>query len=306
MRTKTCKMTVKAPDQQQASESDDGTFEAIVATYDLDSYGDKITPGAFADTLERWKASGNPIPVIWSHLAHDPDCHVGAVVEAEERDGQGLWVKGQFDLEHPKAAQVYRLLKSRRVTQFSFAYDIDEGALIDEKGEDPYYELRKLTLYEVGPCLIGVNQNTELLDVKSAAGGDVRVTVHGHTAAERDAVRVAVETALGQKTPAVVPAAAEEPAPGPDPGAGANVGPAVLAALQQIQTGSDALAAALNPPAEPTPWKANPPSDDESKADRTASATAEEPAGAKASGPARISPADVRLRAELASLSAEL
>ena len=302
MRTKTCKMTVKAPDQQQASASDDGTFEAIVATYDLDSYGDKITPGAFADTLQRWKSSGNPIPVIWSHLAHDPDCHVGAVLEAEERDGQGLWVKGQFDLEQPKAAQVYRLLKSRRVTQFSFAYDIDEGALIVEKGEVACFELRKLTLYEVGPCLIGVNQNTELLDVK-AATGDVRVTVAGHTAAQRDAVRVAVEAALAQKTPAVVPAAAEEPAPDPDPAAGANVGPAVLAAVQQIQQGSAALAAALTP-APDSPAGAAPSSDDDTKADQAAPATADEPDGAKASGPARISPASARLRAELAALQA--
>lgn len=305
MRTKTCQVEVKAPDQQQPGEADDGTFEAIVATYDIDSFGDKIVPGAFADTLKTWKDSGNPIPVIWSHLSHDPDCHVGAVLEAEERDGQGLWVRGQFDLDHAKAAQVYRLLKSRRVTQFSFAYDIDEGALI-EKGEDePYYELRKLRLYEVGPCLIGVNQNTELLDVKSATGGDVRVTVHGHTPAQRDAVRVAVETALGQKTPAE-PAAAEEPAPDPEPDAGANVGPALLAALEQIQQGSAALAAALTPAPDTPAGVEAPPSDDDSKADRTASATTEEPDGAKASGPARLSPADARLRAELASLGAEL
>lgn len=170
MKVKTCPAKVKAAGEQDGT--DDGVFEAIVATYDLDSYGDKIVPGAFADTLKDWQASGDPIPVLWSHNSFDPDCHIGVVEEAEERKGVGLWVKARLDLDSPKAAQVYRLLKGRRVTQFSFAYDVLDGGFVEQKdgdtGQDEsYYELRKLKLFEVGPCLIGANQQTELLDVKS-------------------------------------------------------------------------------------------------------------------------------------------
>jgi len=65
---------------------------------------------------------------------------------------------------------VYRLLKGRRVTQFSFAYDVNEGAWVsdDEHPWGGYYELRRLKLHEVGPCLVGANQETELIAAKAA------------------------------------------------------------------------------------------------------------------------------------------
>ncbi|RTL62035.1 MAG: HK97 family phage prohead protease [Pseudonocardiaceae bacterium] len=158
--------------QVKAAEADTGVFEAIVATYDVDSYGDKIVPGAFADTLAAWAASGDPIPVIWSHMSADPNAHIGVVEAAEERPGVGLWVRGALDLDAPTAAYVHKLLKARRITQFSFAYDVEEGAWIESADEPSYYELRKLKLYEVGPTLIGVNQATELLSVKSREAAD--------------------------------------------------------------------------------------------------------------------------------------
>lgn len=144
----------------------DGQFEAIVSVFgNVDSVGDVVMPGAFADTLAAWAAKGDPIPVIWSHDWHDPFSHLGGVVEAKEVD-EGLWVKGELDLDNEKAAQVYRLLKGRRVTQFSFAYDVIEGAWVEKDGQT-YYELRKLDLFEVGPTLVGANQETELLAVKA-------------------------------------------------------------------------------------------------------------------------------------------
>src|SRR5690606_24990905 len=123
--------------------------------------------GAFADDLEAWKSSGNPIPVIWSHDWSDPESHIGEVLDAAEVD-EGLWIKGRIDLDAPRAAQVFRLLKGRRVTQFSFAYDTLEGAWAERDGVD-VYELRKLHVFEVGPTLVGANRSTRLLDAKRQA-----------------------------------------------------------------------------------------------------------------------------------------
>ncbi|WP_158884023.1 HK97 family phage prohead protease [Amycolatopsis anabasis] len=182
MKVKTCPVRIKAAGEQDGT--DDGVFEAIVAAYNVDSVGDKIRPGAFADTLAEWQESGNPIPVLWSHMSHDPDYHIGYVEEAEERE-EGLWVRARIDLDEPKARKVYRLLKGKRVRQFSFAYDIQEGGWVDAKSEDDdaagegYYELRKLRLYEVGPTLIGANSDTELLSVKSAIGPHSTATDDG-------------------------------------------------------------------------------------------------------------------------------
>ena len=152
--------------QVKAVGDDLGEFEAIVAVFgNVDSGGDVIVKGAFADTLSEWSDSGDPIPVVWSHDSNDPFSHIGSVLEASETD-TGLLVKGQLDLDNPKAAQVFKLLKGRRVTQFSFAYSVLDGGPVQKDGET-YFELRRLKLYEVGPTLVGMNQATELLSAKS-------------------------------------------------------------------------------------------------------------------------------------------
>lgn len=197
MRIKSCPVRIKAAGENEGTE--EGVFEAIVAAYNLDSVGDKITPGAFAETLATWKSTGDPIPVLWSHMSHDPEYHIGEVLEAEERP-EGLWVKARIDTDPgTKAAQVYKLLKGRRVTQFSFAYDVEEGAWVDQKDGEGYYELRKLKLYEVGPTLIGANQATELLDVKSADGATMRIAVEGASAAQTEELRHALSGAMAAK-----------------------------------------------------------------------------------------------------------
>lgn len=149
----------------------DGQFKALVSVFgNKDSYGDVIVPGAFNDSLAEWKSSGDPIPVYWSHQMSDPDMNIGWVVDASET-ADGLEVLAQLDLEDgasAKAKQVYRLLKGRRVTQFSFAYDVLDGGPVERDG-DSFYELRRLKLHEVGPTPIGANQATDLLAVKQAA-----------------------------------------------------------------------------------------------------------------------------------------
>lgn len=162
MKFKTAPVAVKAVDAES------GIFEAIVSVFgNKDSYGDVMIPGSFTNTLTEWAAKGDPIPVYYSHRMDDPDYNIGHVLEAEERD-EGLWVRAQLDIDNPpatsKAPQVYRLLKGRRVTQFSFAYDV-----IADKRNGDVNEVHEVKLYEVGPTPIGANQATELLDVKSAA-----------------------------------------------------------------------------------------------------------------------------------------
>lgn len=194
MKIKTCAAKIKAAGVHEGT--DEGQFDAIVATYDLDSVGDRIIPGAFKETLDEWATSGNPIPVYWSHRMDDPAMNIGQVIEAAETD-KGLAVKAQLDLDNPTAAQVYRLLKGRRVTQFSFAYDVEDGAFVEEKGEAPYYELRKLRLYEVGPTPIGANQATELLEVKG--NRPLTIEVHNADEADRATITRAVKHAFATK-----------------------------------------------------------------------------------------------------------
>lgn len=221
MKFKTAPVSVKAVDAET------GIFEAIVSVFgNTDSYGDVVMPGAFANTLAEWAAKGDPIPVYWSHRMDDPDYNIGHVIDAKEVEG-GLWVKAKLDTDDPsatsKAPQVHRLLKGRRVTQFSFAYD----TITDKKNGD-INELHELKLYEVGPTPIGANQATELLGVKAAAAiaskseADVREAIDALTAATKQLsellpVSDAAEEEVQEKASGNDPANAEEP-----PGANAE------------------------------------------------------------------------------------
>lgn len=274
MRIKSCPVRIKAAGEHEGT--DEGTFEAIVAAYNLDSVGDKITPGAFADTLAEWKGRGDPIPVLWSHMSHDPEYHIGEVLEAEERP-EGLWVKARIDTEPgSKAAQVYKLLKGRRVTQFSFAYDVEEGAWVDQKDGEGYYELRKLKLYEVGPTLIGANQATELLDVKSADGATMRIAVEGASAAQTEELRHALTGAMAAKAGRTLSAKNEERV--------REIGRLAKELLDSLSSSTDDEEKATpNPPETPSPQE---------------TAAKEAPAGP--------SPASLRQLADLQALEAEV
>lgn len=168
-RLKDFRIQIKAgPDDGLA----DGEFTAYASVFgNKDSYGDVVLPGAFADTLAEWKDSGNVLPVLFGHNMQDPDFNIGGVVEAKE-DERGLFTRNQLDLDNPKALQTYRLLKGRRLSQMSFAYDVLEGGEAEREtadGSKEYiYELRKLKLYEVSVVPIGANQETEILAVKAA------------------------------------------------------------------------------------------------------------------------------------------
>lgn len=150
------------------SDGDQGRFQALASTYDIDSVGDKVRPGAFAKTLADWGSKGNSIPLLWSHRMDDPDYNLGHVLDAKEQQG-GLWVDVQLDLTHQKAVQTYKLLKGRRINNLSFAYDEEDSSRVTGPDGKSYNELRQLKLYEVSLTPIGANQHTQVLGVKDAA-----------------------------------------------------------------------------------------------------------------------------------------
>jgi HK97 family phage prohead protease len=154
-----------------------GQFSAIVSVFgNVDSYGDVMMPGAFLGTLSEYKASGDPIPVLWSHDWSAPESHIGYVLDAEEVPAAkfgpdsppGLWVLGQNDIEaNPRAAYVSRLLAGGRVTQFSFAYTERNAGMGMWMGEEAWL-VHEVGLHEVGPTLLGANTDTMLVGAKRA------------------------------------------------------------------------------------------------------------------------------------------
>jgi HK97 family phage prohead protease len=143
---------------------DEGVVTAVVAVFgNVDLQGDRVVKSAFSKSLQRWAASGDRLPCVWSHEWLDPESHIGYVTSAKETD-EGLEVVAKLDIEsNPRAAQIFKLLKERRLTEWSFSYDV----VRERRAEDGANELLELDLIEVGPALKGANPETRTISAKA-------------------------------------------------------------------------------------------------------------------------------------------
>lgn len=151
------------------ADEETGTFTALASVFgNVDSVNDRMMPGSFAKTLEKWRESGRPIPVILSHQWDNLKAWIGkadprAVYESED----GLVVQGQIDMEDPDARKAHKLMKEGLLTGWSFGYSVPKGG--QKTAKDGVNEVKEVELYEVGPTLIGANREAQLQAVKSLA-----------------------------------------------------------------------------------------------------------------------------------------
>jgi HK97 family phage prohead protease len=146
-----------------------GEFKALVSVFgNVDYGGDKVVPGAFAKSVQNMQESGNPLSVYWNHDHDDPFSNIG-VVKGIAETPQGLVVDAQLDMDNPKANQVFKLMQQKRISQFSFQYQVNPGGAQQKIATDGtrYRELNDVNLLEVGPCWLGMNPETQLLGTKS-------------------------------------------------------------------------------------------------------------------------------------------
>jgi HK97 family phage prohead protease len=207
----------------------DGVVEGYAATFDRepDSYGDVIAKGAFARTLDEWRAKegdGLSIPLLYGHNTDDPMHNIGKVTEAYE-DEKGLFVHAEFDADNPTAQYARKLAAEGRLYQFSFAYAIrGAGMTTLDDGVDAY-ELRDLDLYEVSLVQIPANQHAVVTSVK---GGVAEVkSGRRNSKADEDELRHVLELATQITTTVRAllgdePDEDEEPEPKPEEPAEAN------------------------------------------------------------------------------------
>jgi HK97 family phage prohead protease len=322
MPTKNVAIKIKATAADDASLGE-GQFVALASVFNnVDAVGDVVKPGAFADDLKTWAASGDVIPVYWGHRMDDPNLCVGSVIEASETD-DGLQVKAQLDLDNPMGKQVYRLLKGRRVSRMSFAYDIVDSGHGEMDGQD-VYELRKLKIHEVSVVQVPANPAAVVQEVKAAA--DRRREALARKDADPAVIALVsqvdqcVDDALASLTAADagmdallvllnIPDLPDSDADDDDAAKRArallksgrtlsakNEG-ALKGALEKITAGTADIKSVL---------ASIDSSSDDGKANPAQPATTEEPDGAKVDAPARPGPASFRLRSDLASWDAEV
>lgn len=129
------------------------TIEGYASVFGgVDSYGDTINPGAYAETL---KNRERPVRMRWNHYGPV----IGKWMEIRE-DEKGLYVRGELTPGHSIADNVYASLKHGAIDGLSIGYivEIGEGA---EKNDTGGYDLSKIDLIEISvveePADLGAN-----------------------------------------------------------------------------------------------------------------------------------------------------
>jgi HK97 family phage prohead protease len=156
-----------------ADDADAGmTFSGYGAVFgNVDSYGDVIQPGAFADTLASAQKSGNFPAMLMQHggwgMGADDMTPVGIWTGLAE-DGHGLKVEGKL-ADTPRGKEAYTLLKMQprpAITGLSIGY-IPKEFTLRSKPEEPRRTLKKVELMEVSLVTFPANGKARIASVKS-------------------------------------------------------------------------------------------------------------------------------------------
>ncbi|RVL53948.1 HK97 family phage prohead protease [Sinorhizobium meliloti] len=139
--------------------TEDGTFEGYGSIFgNVDSYGEKVMPGAFVESLARHKREGSSVLMLWQHNPNEP---IGVWEDLAE-DAKGLWGKGHLILEVQKAREIHALMKRKAIGGLSIGYretDTDQDGAVRV--------LKKLDLYEISPVSFPANRRARIEAVKS-------------------------------------------------------------------------------------------------------------------------------------------
>jgi HK97 family phage prohead protease len=168
---------------------EEGQVEAIVSVFgNADSYGERVMPGAFNESLGRKLPKG-----VWMHDWSNPVAKTLEAVELLPGDARlpehlkalgGLYVKGQFFKDIDDSWQAYLKVREGLVDEFSIGYRLQEWAKDEQDGT---IKLLKLDLFEWSPVLVGANRATATLSVKQLSEGHVGLSLEDHTSAVLDA-----------------------------------------------------------------------------------------------------------------------
>lgn len=139
--------------------ADDGTFEGYGSIFgNVDSYGEKVMPGAFVESLEHHKREETNVLMLWNHDSSEP---IGVWEDLEE-DKKGLWGKGRLLLDIQRAREVHALAKNKAIGGLSIGY-----RELEAEREGNIRLLRKLDLREISPVTFPANRRARIESVKS-------------------------------------------------------------------------------------------------------------------------------------------
>ncbi len=151
----------------------EGTFAGYGAVFgNVDSYGDVIAKGAFAETLRAAQSSGTWPAMLMQHgglgVTADDFTPIGIWTDLRE-DDRGLYVEGKLALDTTRGADAYALLTMQprpALNGLSIGYVAKEWA-VRTKPEEPRRTLKRVDLLEVSLVTFPANTRARVSHVKS-------------------------------------------------------------------------------------------------------------------------------------------
>lgn len=130
---------------------DDGQIAGYASAFGVvDSYGERVLPGAFKKSLAAAKREKRTIKMLYQHDTKQP---IG-VWDVVDEDTKGLHVEGRLLKDvSPKAAETYGLVKAGALDELSIGYREIEAA--PAKDNPAIIDLKQLDLREVSIVTFG-------------------------------------------------------------------------------------------------------------------------------------------------------
>lgn len=152
--------------KSQTVDMDARTFEGYAATWDLDSVGDIIRPGAFQKSIQE-AFPKKRIKMLWQHSQP-----LGMPLEMRE-DTIGLYVKGKVS-KTILGDEALELMRDEVVDRMSIGFMIPQGkSAYNEQGQRIISEVK---LMEFSPVTFPANEHAAITGVKNLTalleGGD--------------------------------------------------------------------------------------------------------------------------------------
>jgi hypothetical protein len=143
----------------KADDGKTGAFSGYASAYAKDLQGDKIAPGAFAQSIADRRGK---VPIL---MNHDPDQMVGFSTSLAE-DGKGLLLNGQLATSTSAGQDMYALLQAAAAADFRMGMSIGFDALDWDWGDDGR-TIKEINLWEVSITPFPAQPKAYVADVKS-------------------------------------------------------------------------------------------------------------------------------------------
>lgn len=140
----------------------EGTFSGYGSVFGvLDTYSDRVAPGAFRASLAEHRGAGTMPALLWQHDQRQP---IG-VYTAMKEDERGLLVEGKLALKTRQGAEAHELLQMKAISGLSIGFVTVKSERDEKSG---VRTVKQADLWEVSLVTFPANGAARVANVKAA------------------------------------------------------------------------------------------------------------------------------------------